>query len=154
VYRIPEAFTKLLSALTQLTTYFIEAVLVLGFFLKLFGANPTAQFVRWAYRSLDRLMAPFDGVFGTVDIGRTNAQVPAIFDPSILLAMVIYGIVLVAIHAVLEWIVDRVDRAEAQHQQIQRQQQFDEIAGSYSARPDVMGAAASTAPAATQRVAP
>ena len=145
LYKIPSAFTKILSGLTQLTAYFIEAILFLGFILKLFGANPSTAFVRWAYRSLDRVMAPFDGVFGMIDIGQTSNKVSAVFDPSILFAMVIYGIVLVAIHSALEWIILHLHRSQVEHLRAERQAAYDEVANSYSSyRPDVMGAAIST----------
>ena len=38
-------------------------LLFLAFVLRLFGANPDAGFTEWVYRSVDRAMAPFRGIF-------------------------------------------------------------------------------------------
>ena len=44
----------------------IEAViLTLAFLLRLFGANPDAGFAEWVYRSSERAMEPFRGIFPT-----------------------------------------------------------------------------------------
>ena len=43
-------------------------LLLLSFILQLFGANPTAGFVDWVYRSTQRAMAPFRGIFESVTI--------------------------------------------------------------------------------------
>lgn len=66
-----------------------EAVLVLGFLLLLFGANPAAPFVEWVYRSLDRAMEPFRGMFTPIDLGLGGDAAPgAVLDTSVLFAMV------------------------------------------------------------------
>ena len=38
-------------------------LLTLGFFLRLFGASTDAEFTRWVYRNVDRIMEPFRGIF-------------------------------------------------------------------------------------------
>ena len=58
---------------------------------------------------------------------------------------VLYGIVLVAIHSALEWIILHLHRSQVEHLRAERQAAYDEVANSYSSyRPDVMGAAIST----------
>ena len=53
-------------ALVYLVYFFVTVALVVlafGFFLLLFGANADAAVRGWVYRSLDRVMAPFRGLF-------------------------------------------------------------------------------------------
>jgi uncharacterized protein YggT (Ycf19 family) len=88
-------------------------ILLLGFFLQLFGANPDAPFAEWLYRGLRRVMAPFRGLFEPVALdGRS------VLDVSILFAMLVYGIVGLALHAFIGWLTRlmvamRVDDAAA-----------------------------------------
>ena len=78
-------------------------LLLLAFFLELFGANPHAAFAEWLYRSLRRVMAPFRGLFEPVPLdGRS------VLDVSILFAMLVYGIVALALHALIEWLTARI----------------------------------------------
>ena len=48
---------RALSYLVYFYLIVVEIVLFIGFFLLLFGANPSAGFTQWAYRNLDRVMA-------------------------------------------------------------------------------------------------
>ncbi len=82
-------------------------ILVLGFFLLLFGANPDASFTEWVYRSLDRVMAPFRGIFKTVPVNGDS-----VLDTSVLFAMIIYTIVGMALHALITWLTSRITRIE------------------------------------------
>ncbi len=57
---------KVARALVYLVYFWVMlsiVILVLGFFLLLFGANPDASFAEWTYRALDRVMKPFRGLF-------------------------------------------------------------------------------------------
>lgn len=93
-----------------------EVVLTLGFLLLLFGANPDASFVAWAYRSLDRAMEPFRGMFTPIDLNvSANADVGAVLDTSVLFAMLVYAFAAWAVHALLTWLTEQIQRAEAQH---------------------------------------
>ena len=112
----PLAVTRIARALTYLVYAFVIAaliILLLGFFLKLFGANPDAPFAEWLYRGLRRVMAPFRGLFEPVALdGRS------VLDVSILFAMLVYGIVGLALHAFIEWLTGlivamRVENAAA-----------------------------------------
>jgi hypothetical protein len=97
--------------------YFIvvEIILAIGFFLLLFGANPSTPFVEWVYRSVDRAMRPFRGIFEPIELGTTGNEVEAVFDTSVLFAMVIYGIVVLVIHAVISWLSGRIERIDAEN---------------------------------------
>lgn len=92
---------------------FVEIILLLGFFLLLFGANTSAGFVEWAYRNLDRAMKPFRGIFTPIELGTTNGnEVVSVFDTSVLFAMIIYGIIGIAVHAFIGWLTARLRRME------------------------------------------
>ena len=102
----PIAVARIARALTSLLYAFVSVALVLlllGFILKLFGANPDASFAEWLYRSVKRVMAPFRGLFEPVPLdGRS------VLDVSILFAMLVYGIVALALHALIEWLTARI----------------------------------------------
>jgi YGGT family len=87
-------------------------ILSLGFILKLFGADPSAGFTQWAYRNLERVMSPFRGIFAPVTLGTTGNEVDAVLDTSILFAMIVYGILLLALRAVVDWLTMRIDRID------------------------------------------
>jgi hypothetical protein len=99
----------------------VEIILFIGFFLLLFGANPTAGFTQWAYRNLERVMDPFRGIFSPVELGTTGNDVPAIFDTSVLFAMIIYGIVALLISVLIGWLSGRLDQIHAAEDELARQ---------------------------------
>ncbi len=69
----------------------IEVLLALRFVLKLLGANPNSGFVDFMYSITNILTLPFDNIFG---IARTNAgNVTSVFEPSILVAAAVYGLI-------------------------------------------------------------
>jgi uncharacterized protein YggT (Ycf19 family) len=80
-------------------------ILAFGFFLLLFGANPDASFAEWIYRSLARVMAPFRGIFEPVRVDGDS-----VLDPSILFAMVVYGLVGLVLNALIDWLTQRLVR--------------------------------------------
>ena len=100
------AVARAARALTYLVYAFVVVALVMllfGFFLLLFGANPDAAFAEWVYRSLTRVMAPFRGLFERVPLdGRS------VLDLSILFAMIVYGLAALLLHALIEWLTDRI----------------------------------------------
>jgi uncharacterized protein YggT (Ycf19 family) len=102
----PVAVARLARALTYLVYAFVLVALVMllfGFFLLLFGANPDAPFAEWVYRGLTRVIAPFRGLFEPVPLdGRS------VLDVSILFAMIVYGLAALLLHAVIEWLTDRI----------------------------------------------
>ena len=98
-----------------------EIVLALGFVLLLFGANPEPAFVQAVYRSLERAMEPFRGIFTSIELGQTSNSVEAVLDTSILFAMVVYGLVAWAVHAGLAWLSWRLVRLDTLDQEYQRE---------------------------------
>jgi len=83
-------------------------ILVLGFFLLLFGANPEAAFAEWVYRSLDRVMAPFRGIFEPIELNGNS-----VLDTSVLFAMIVYGIAGMFLSAAVDWLSERLYRMRA-----------------------------------------
>jgi uncharacterized protein YggT (Ycf19 family) len=78
-------------------------LLFLAFILQLFGANPDAGIAQWVYRSVERTMAPFRGLFEPVTFGEQS-----VLDTSLLFAMVVYGLVALFLKAAIDWVTDRV----------------------------------------------
>jgi hypothetical protein len=74
-------------------------LLGLTFLLELFGANPEAGFVDWIYRSTERAMQPFHDIFPTVEFSERS-----VLDVSVLFAIVIYLILVVALQTLLNWL--------------------------------------------------
>ena len=117
---------RAISFVVYLYVMIVEIILLLGFLLLLGGANPTSSFVDWVYRSMDRAMRPFRGMFSTIDLGSMPNEVESVFDTSVLFAMIMYGILALVIHAVVDWLTDRASRldredAEYRHYQVMMQ---------------------------------
>jgi hypothetical protein len=93
-----------------------EVLLAFGFVLRLFGANPTSEFTQFVYRSLERVMAPFRGIFAPVELGTTGNDVEAVLDTSILFAMLVYGVALLAIGALVDWLTHRIAVLDARRE--------------------------------------
>jgi uncharacterized protein YggT (Ycf19 family) len=94
-------------ALVYLVYLFVTVALIVltfGFFLLLFGANPEAAFAEWVYRALDRVMAPFRGLFESIELDGDS-----VLDVSVLFAMIVYGIVALALRALIDWLTYRVE---------------------------------------------
>lgn len=70
---------------------FIEILLGFRFVLKLFGANPESGFVDFVYSLTGVFTVPFDSIFGvtTPEAG----SVESVFEPSILVAGVVYVLI-------------------------------------------------------------
>ena len=81
--------------------YFVLAVaiLVLAFFLLLFNASTDASFTQWVYRSGNRVLEPFRGIFPshTADNG-------SVIDFAVVFAIIAYGMLAMAFHALVEWL--------------------------------------------------
>ena len=94
-------------ALAYLVYFFVTVALIVltfGFFLLLFGANPDAAFAEWVYRSLDRVMAPFRGLFESIELNGKS-----VLDVSVLFAMIVYGIAALALRTLIDWLTYRVE---------------------------------------------
>jgi hypothetical protein len=95
----------------------IQVVLGMGFVLLLLGANPDTSFTQWVYRSLDRAMEPFRGIFSPIVLGTTGNDVPSVFETSVLFAMLVYAVVAVALHALVSWFTRSIARHDAERQE-------------------------------------
>jgi hypothetical protein len=70
----------------------IEVLLAFRFVLKLFGANPSSGFVDFIYSVTGVLTMPFDRIF-TVATPESGDVVRSVFEPSILVAAVVYALI-------------------------------------------------------------
>jgi uncharacterized protein YggT (Ycf19 family) len=101
-------------ALVYLVYFFVTVALIVltfGFFLLLFGAHPDAEFAETVYCSLDRVMAPFRGLFESIPLDGQS-----VLDVSVLFAMIVYGIIALALRSLVDWLTYRIDlirRSEA-----------------------------------------
>ncbi len=78
-------------------------LLVLAFILLLLGANPTASFVEWVYRSAGRTMAPFRGMFEPIQL---NGE--SVLDTSLLFAMIVYSLATLFLRFAIDWVSARI----------------------------------------------
>ncbi len=137
--------SKVLTLLVHWYLVILEVILGLGFILLLFGASPSSAFTRWIYRSLQQAMSPFDGMFQQIDLG-TNGQVDSVVDVSILFAMVVYGLFLVLVDRILDYLTRSLRRYDY-NQQVDEQDQAYTQASSYTAPPPNVIGEATTRPA-------
>lgn len=121
------------------------ALLLLTFILLLFGANPEAGFVEWVYRSTERAMAPFRGIFEPIVL---NDQ--SVLDTSVLFAMVVYTLVALGLHVAVEAVTRRL-RAE-ERREFEREVAQAQAAASAPAR--ILQLAGTTGATATATLKP
>lgn len=69
----------------------VAILLVVRFVLKLTGANGNAGFVKLIYSITDVLSKPFDAIFGVTTA--SNGKFTSVFEPSILVGIVVYGLI-------------------------------------------------------------
>ena len=74
-------------------------ILTLAFILQLLGANPSAGFVEFIYRSAARTMAPFRGMFEPTPLNGDS-----VLDTSILFAMIIYSLAAMFLSYAIDWV--------------------------------------------------
>ena len=108
IRRVTVWVVRILTYLIYAYIIVVEVFLLLGFILKLFGANPTSGFVDFVYHALDRAMAPFRGIFAPIELGTAGNDVLAVFDTSIVFAMIVYGFVLLLFRLLLDWLTHRL----------------------------------------------
>ena len=139
---------KILSYFVYVYLILVEIILVIGFFLLLFGANQTAAFTQWAYRNLDRVMAPFRGIFTPIELGTTSGDVEAVFDTSVLFAMIIYGILALLLSWLIDWLTRRQFHIAELEAGIERRRYEQELRESMQARVAQPSVISSTQPSA------
>jgi hypothetical protein len=71
----------------------IEFLVGARFLLLFLGANPATPFVTWIYQWSTPLIAPFAGILGQPVVNPVGTVVHSIFEPSTLVALVVYGAV-------------------------------------------------------------
>lgn len=83
----------------------IEVLLAIGFVCVMFGVEPSSWIVDMVYRSVERVMAPFRGIFTAIEIGTGSSEpVEPAIESSIIFAMVVYGIIALVVNDLAEWI--------------------------------------------------
>ncbi len=77
----------------------IEALLFIRLILRVLGANSSSIFVNVIYKITTSLMFPFEGIFrrGTTQ----GLETVAVFEPSTLIAMIVYALLLYGIVALI-----------------------------------------------------
>jgi uncharacterized protein YggT (Ycf19 family) len=105
---------KVLAWLVYVWVIIDLVLLFLAFILRLFGANPDAGFTEWVYRSVQRAMAPFRGIFEPIPLTDDS-----VLDTSLLFAMIIYGLVALFLRAGIDWLTTYVTRHRRQLEQEQ-----------------------------------
>jgi uncharacterized protein YggT (Ycf19 family) len=78
-------------------------ILTIAFFLRLFAASTDAPFTEWVYRSADRIMQPFRGIFPPV-----KGSGESVLDVSVLFGMLMYGLLAMVVHSLIDWINRRL----------------------------------------------
>jgi uncharacterized protein YggT (Ycf19 family) len=101
-------------------------LLTLGFFLRLFGASTDAEFTRWVYRNVDRIMEPFRGIFPSHAVSDVS-----VLDVSLLFAMVVYAIVAIAVHALVAWLTGKIVALRERERIAELQRQRAAVAPAY-----------------------
>lgn len=69
----------------------VELLLGLRLAFLLLGANPTSTLVSWIYSTSSPLVAPFAGILGRPTAVASGAVVHSVFDPSTLVALIVYA---------------------------------------------------------------
>ncbi len=159
VKRAALLIAKVLSWLVLAYLVVVQIILFLGFLLKLLGADPSSSFVQWAYRNLDNAMKPFRGIFEPIEIGTTSGDVPATIETSIIFAMIVYGIIALAVSALVNWLTERIERMDAEEAQerawLMKERELQAISDRAAiARAEQASAAAAAAAAAASAPAP
>lgn len=120
--RIAAAAGRAITMVVYVYVVIVEMILALGFFLLLLGANPTSSFVEWVYRSMDRAMKPFRGIFSPIEVGVAGNDVPSVLETSVLFAMIIYCIIAIAASSLLHWLATRIGHIDRGNEQRQLEQ--------------------------------
>jgi uncharacterized protein YggT (Ycf19 family) len=81
-----------------------SVLLLIAFFLELTGANPSAPFAEWVYRSSDVLLQPFRSLYPTVKAhsGRSELNLSLVFA---IFMYILFAVVVDALaHALDRWL--------------------------------------------------
>jgi hypothetical protein len=122
----------------------VEIILLMGFVLLLFGANPSAGFTQWVYRNLDRVMSPFRGIFTPIELGVGGSDVPSIFETSVLFAMIVYGIVALLFSVLIGWLAGRLNQVADAETELKRRADYQARLDEFAAQQAACAAGSST----------
>jgi hypothetical protein len=82
-----------MGAVISIIFGFIELLVGLRFVFLLLGANPATAIVSWVYSWSAPFIAPFAGILGQPTTAPSGAVVQGVFEPSSLIALIIYAAV-------------------------------------------------------------
>ena len=82
-----------------------SAFLSLGFFLLLFSANASTPFVEFVYNTAAFFLTPFRGIFPLKPVSETGY-----FSPSALFAIIMYLLLALGMHALINYITMKMVR--------------------------------------------
>jgi uncharacterized protein YggT (Ycf19 family) len=122
---------KVITGIVYAITVVYLVILTLAFFLRLFGANPAANFANWVYTAAARIMEPFRGIFPDTPIGDR-----AVFDASLLFAIIVYSILALALHALIGWFTSRLSALRHRAELDRYYGQFGTTAATQQTAPD------------------
>ncbi len=116
--------------LSKVVTWFLYFYILIGIislvfhiFLLLFSANQTAGFYQFIGRVSAQYLEPFRGIFPPQPAGQTGY-----LDVSALFAILVYLLVLWAIHSLINYVQNKIDLSVAvqkkQLEELKRQQQY------------------------------
>jgi hypothetical protein len=96
----------MIAGLLYMIVGFMEVIIGLRFLFRLMGANPSSPFVNWIYDWSTPLVAPFSGIFGqNATITGTGVVTQSVFDWTALIALVVYGLVMMVVaRATTGWV--------------------------------------------------
>src|SRR5664279_11736 len=77
----------------------LEALLAFRLVFKLLGANSSSGFVSFIYALTEPFVMPFYGIFGRVTTD--GATTTAVFEPAVLIAMIVYALICWAIISIV-----------------------------------------------------
>jgi len=99
---------KIVAYAMYIYVIFVDIMLFFRVFLLLFGADPTAGFSRFVYRTTADALAPFRGLFPPHGVGETGY-----LDVSALFAMIVYLLLAFAVGQLVEYLSWKVRETRA-----------------------------------------
>lgn len=106
---------------------FVIVVLLFAFFLLLFNANPDNGFVEWVYRSADRAMEPFRGIFPSETTGNGS-----VVDFSVLFAILVYSVIAMVVSAFVSFLDRKIAEERSKELYVAQEQQRRDEAAAYA----------------------
>ena len=96
---------RLLAYAVFVYVVIVEVTLLIGFVCLLVGVEPSNWLAEWIYRSVDRTMQPFRGMFTAIEFGLgESSEIEPVVESSILFAMIVHGIIALAAHDLVQWL--------------------------------------------------